>query len=70
MKKTRLSNRLLLVAIVGICSWGCQRTSGESPGTGATDRAGRAATVVCSPQPFCLEARLAAMERNRSCSQS
>jgi len=39
MRRRNFSNRLLLVAIFGMCSWGCQVTSGGS-GTGGSQSGG------------------------------
>jgi len=40
MRTRNFSNELLLVAILGICSWGCQQTSGGSGGTGGSQSGG------------------------------
>ena len=40
MRTRTFSNELLMVAIFGICSWGCTRTSGGSGGTGGSQSGG------------------------------
>ncbi len=40
MRTSSLSNELLLVAILGLCSWGCQVTSGGSGGSGGDPSGG------------------------------
>jgi hypothetical protein len=43
MRKRSLLNELLLVAILGICSWGCQVKSGGSGGSGGNQAGGNQA---------------------------
>jgi hypothetical protein len=50
MRTTSLWNRISLVAVLGIASWGCTIKSGEEMGTGGTTGAGGGAgTAACGP---------------------